>query len=167
VLQVAFAVQGPVEDAAVRFHQATGAGPFLLRSHVEVTVLTYHEAGTEQVATMDHSIALGQWGEVMVELVQHHTLAPSGAASALTRQGAGLHHVATMVDHLDVELERLRSVGHALVLRGSTVDVDFGFVQLADGGLLEVYQRGQAIVERYRKVRDAAAQWDGRELFLS
>jgi catechol 2,3-dioxygenase-like lactoylglutathione lyase family enzyme len=166
VVQIAFSVKD-VAAAAVRFNAATGAGPFLLRPHVHVPTLTYHEADIEVTATMDHSIALGQWGAMMVELVDHHSIRPPAAAAALSRQGPGLHHVAAMADDLDSELGRLDLAGHRLLLRGSTADVDFAFAQLSDGGLLEVYQRDQPILERYRRIREAALGWDGRELFLS
>jgi hypothetical protein len=60
MIQVAFAVRD-VERAVARFHAATGAGPSLLRRHVEVPTLTYFDQDTRHAATLDHSIALGQW----------------------------------------------------------------------------------------------------------
>jgi hypothetical protein len=115
---------------------------------------------------MDHSIALGQWGDLMVELVQHHSITPVPAAQVLGRAGLGLHHVARMADDLDLECSRLDRAGHRLVLRGSTGEVDFAFVALASGGLLEVYQRAAPILGLYRRVRAASIGWDGAELFF-
>ena len=50
-----------------------GAGPFFLRRHIPLASVTYR--GTP--ATFDHTSAYGQWGAVMVELVQDHGIGPS------------------------------------------------------------------------------------------
>jgi glyoxalase/bleomycin resistance protein/dioxygenase superfamily protein len=165
VVQIAFAVED-VESAVRSFHEATGAGPFLRHPHVEIAKLDFYDGSRVVPASMDHSIALGQWGEVMVELVRHHAITPAPAAAALTGRGRGLHHVARMADCLDFECDRLREAGSTLLLRGSTGDVDFAFLEMAAGGLLEVYQRDTPILHLYRRVREAAQGWDGADLFM-
>ena len=85
-VQVAYAVRDVV-GAARRFAEQTGAGPFFVNEHIELTSARVHGRPAE----FDHSSAYGWWGDVMVELVEEHT-------PPLVTPGSGVHHMAFFVD---------------------------------------------------------------------
>src|SRR5687768_7973424 len=87
-VQIAYAVTDVVW-AAARFASTTGAGPFFVVEHIALESARVHGAD----GSFDHSSAYGQWGEIMVELVEEHS-------SPAIVVAPGLHHVAFMVDDL-------------------------------------------------------------------
>lgn len=162
LVQVAYATTD-VRAAARRWHDLTGAGPFFVRDHVPIREVV--GAGGE-VAVFDHTCALGQWGEVMVEFVHHHELAPPALDSVMRRGGTGIHHVACLVDDLEVARERLLAGGAELVMDARTPEVHFLFFDLGPemDHLLEVYEASPYLVELYARVREASVGWDGTDL---
>jgi hypothetical protein len=164
IVQIAYAVDD-VRAAALRWHELTGAGPFFVRDHVPtVRVL----AGGES-AVFDHSCALGQWGEVMVEFVHHHQLAPDGLEREMRRGGHGIHHVALFVDNLDRERRHLEASDIPLLMEAETPEVRFMFFDPGEemGHLVECYERTPYLDRLYRRVREASLGWDGTEVVRS
>jgi Glyoxalase/Bleomycin resistance protein/Dioxygenase superfamily len=99
--------------------------------------------------TFDHSSAYGQWGEVMVELVQQHT-APIGAPT-------GIHHCAYFVDDLDVAQRSLVDAGFPELLwaqvAGSSTAFAFHDARPTLGHLIEVYVKTPRLHEFYVYIR--------------
>ena len=71
-VQIAYAVPD-ARVAAQEWIERFGAGPFFVRPHIPVVDVVYRG----QPSTFDHTSAYGQWGSLMVELVQDHGTAPS------------------------------------------------------------------------------------------
>jgi catechol 2,3-dioxygenase-like lactoylglutathione lyase family enzyme len=161
IVQVAYAVPD-VRAAALRWHALTGAGPFFVREHVPTVRV---EAGGEP-AVFDHSCALGQWGEVMVEFVHHHALAPVALEAGMRRGGRGIHHVALFVADLDAERDRLTAAGVPLLMEAETPEVRFMFFDPGPefGHLIECYERTPYLDRLYNRVAAAAVGWDGGEV---
>ena len=65
--QIAYAVPDAFE-AAKRWVKDFGAGPFFVSEHIPVTDVIYRGSRS----SFDHTSAYGQWGDIMVELVQDH-----------------------------------------------------------------------------------------------
>ena len=164
IVQVAYRVQD-LRRAAEEFSRLTGAGPFFVMEHVAMQWLRHPSAAATdaQDAVVDHSIAIGQWGPVQVELVEHHQLAPAAVEAAFTGTGYGLHHVAWFADDLDAECARLVQEGATPVVEGSTGPTRFAFLQSPNGAILECYQKADPILNVYAMVRQAAEGWDGTE----
>ena len=85
--QIAYAVPNAFE-AAKKWAEDFGAGPFFISEHIPVTDVLYR--GTP--ATFDHTSAYGQWGDIMVELVQDHGTGPSVVRDLYGPNESGLHH---------------------------------------------------------------------------
>jgi hypothetical protein len=160
-VQVAYAVPDAVE-AAARWSRHFGAGPFFVRPHIElVDVMVRGRPGT-----FDHTSAYGQWGPVMVELVQDHS---DGASPVRERYGpgeSGLHHLAFVVQDLDTVLARLIAEGHQLAMSARTTSgVEFHFVDAVAscGHLLELYRPSARLRSFYASVAAAAKGWDGND----
>jgi hypothetical protein len=153
-VQVAYAVTDVVA-AATRFAASTGAGPFFVIEHVALSAARVH--GRD--GTFDHSSAYGQWGDVMVELVEEHSqprLAPV----------PGVHHLAYMVDDLRAGIQWCSAHGWDEVLFARTSGgQEFAFCDARAelGHFVEMYEPSDRLLGFYAMVAAAAADWAGDE----
>ncbi|MEE2682418.1 MAG: VOC family protein [Actinomycetota bacterium] len=160
-VQLAYAVPDAKEAANIWSAQF-GAGPFYLSEHIPVTDVLYRG----KAATFDHTSAYGQWGDVMVELVQDHGTGPSVVREIFDPAESGLHHLAFFVDDLDEATDNLAILGFPLAMsataRGNT---RFHFIDAvaATGHFIELYEPNTALLDFYRKVRESAQEWDGSD----
>lgn len=147
-VQVAYAV-ADVHAAAARWTATTGAGPFFVLEHIPLAVARVDGVDGD----FDHSSAYGQWGSVMVELVQEHT-------PPLVEPGSGVHHLAFMVDSLPAAQMSCAEKGWPELLWARTGGgQEFAFMDArADlGHLVELYEPSPALLAFYAKVAAAAA----------
>ena len=160
-VQIAYAVND-AREAAIQWAEDFGAGPFFLAEHIPVTNVIHRGNST----VFDHTSAYGQWGEVMVELVQDHGDGPSAIRDLYAPGETGLHHVAYFVDDLDLATRELAERGFPLAMsaeaRGTT---RFHFIDAVSqmGHFLELYEPSSALQSFYKKVRDASEGWDGSD----
>jgi hypothetical protein len=160
-VQVAFCV-ADAQAAARSWADTVGAGPFFLRSHITVTDVQYRG----RPSTFDHTSAYGQWGAVMVELVQDHTVGPSILNEAGREPGGvdpQLHHVACLVDDFDDTLQRAADLGIDIAFTGRARTTPFAFLDTRRvlGCFVEIYPKTDSILSFYATVASAAVDWDG------
>ncbi len=147
----------PVDDvltAAERFSARTGAGPFFVLRNIVLS----ESRVRGRSAPFDHSSAYGQWGDVMVELVQEHT-------PPLVAPGSGVHHMAFMVPHLADAMASATAQGWTEVLWATTgTGQQFAFAEAPElGHLIEMYEPSDRLLGFYARIADAARTWDGNE----
>lgn len=160
-VQIAYAVPD-AEVFARRWAESTGAGPFFLRPHIPVTDVRYRGRPAE----FDHTSAYGQWGSIMLELVQVHTPGPNVVTDVIGDSPTGLHHLAFWVDDLDSATEDLDDHGHHLAMTARTGNgTEFRFVDAAPtlGHMIELYVGTDHVRRFYDTVADAARGWDGSD----
>lgn len=160
-VQIAYAVDD-VDAAAAEWAVTRGAGPFFVNRHIAVTDVRYR--GTR--GAFDHSSAYGQWGSVMVELVQDHTPAPSPVADVVGPGGTGLHHLAFFVDDLAATSIALAAYGWPEALFAMTSSGQgFAFHDATDalGHMVEIYEGTDRLRGFYAAVARAADGWDGTD----
>jgi catechol 2,3-dioxygenase-like lactoylglutathione lyase family enzyme len=160
-VQIAYAV-GDVFDAARQWVEHFGAGPFFVRPHIELIDVTHRG----RPSTFDHSSAYGQWGPIMVELVQDHTNGPSVISDVYAEGGFGVHHLAFFVDDLRLAQHTQQARGHDVAMTARTPGgVEFCFIDTlaTHGHLLELYSRSDRLTTFYEMVATAARDWDGRD----
>lgn len=151
-VQLAYGVDD-VWSAAEHWHRRTGAGPFFVVEHIPLAASRVD--GVD--ATFDHSSAYGQWGPLMVELVQEHT-------PPLVSPGSGLHHVAFMVHDLAEAMAWCGELSWPERLWARTAGgMEFAFVAADVGHLLELYEPSPRLVSFYEMVATAGVEWDGAE----
>lgn len=158
-VQVAYAVDD-VESAAASYAERFGAGPFFVRHHPPFEAT--HDGSP---AIFSHSSAYGQWGQMQIELVQFGECSPITLQRCVAAT-SGLHHVAVFVESLPVEQARLESLGMPCVMHSTTPSgLQFAFHDGRRdlGHFIEIYEPADSVLRLYRKVRDAAAGWDGHE----
>ena len=161
IVQIAYFVTN-AEQAAKRMAARYGAGPFFL---VERIALAWgeHRGAPQQFL---HTSAYGQWGGVMMELVQQDEEGPSPFRDMYAPGEEGLHHMAMMVDSLAATYRECEAQGLAIAARAETATgTEFAFIDTVatQGHMLEVYERSEALIGFYTFVRDASLDWDGLE----
>ena len=156
-VQIAYAVVD-VNTAALRWATDFGAGPFFVRPHIPVTSVVYRG----EPGAFDHSSAYGQWGSIMVELVQDHTAGPSAINERYHDGASGLHHLAYFVDNLDATTAALNGLGFATAMTGQAGTTRFHFIDAVEsmGHMIELYEPTDHLRAFYAKVADASRQWD-------
>lgn len=152
-MQVAYAVTD-VRRAAASFAGRTGAGPFFVVEHIALSSARVRG----EHGAFDHSSAYGQWGTVMVELVEEHS-------PPLVEPGR-VHHLAFMVASLPDA--QAWCVGHGwpeALLATTTGGQQFAFHDaVADlGHLVELYEPSDRLCGFYSYVATAADGWDGAD----
>ena len=159
-VQVAYAV-ADVYAAAVEWAERFGAGPFFVRPHIPLSEVVYRGCPS----TFDHSSAYGQWGSVMVELVQDHGSAASVVRERYAPDQSGLHHLAYLVPDLDEAIAGLEAQGFPLAMTATSSSTRFAFVDavIRLGHMIELYQPTDRVRSFYEFVARAARHWDGAD----
>jgi Glyoxalase/Bleomycin resistance protein/Dioxygenase superfamily len=160
-VQIAYAVRD-VRAAAARWAENDGAGPFFVNEHIPVVKVRYRGGP----GSFDHSSAYGQWGDVMVELVQDHTVGRSPVRDVVGDGGEGLHHVAFFVDDLADAQAELSGRGWPEALYAETASgAAFVFHDAVAelGHMVELYVGSRSLRGFYAMVADAAKGWDGSD----
>jgi hypothetical protein len=162
-VQIAYLVED-VFAAAEHWARETGAGPFLVLENIPLQQVVYRG----QPGELDHSSAYGQYGALMVELVQQNNTGPSAFRDMFAPGQFGLHHMARFAGDLDAELNRYQSQGHDTAMRAQAGEMGFAFVDTRAqlGHMVELYQDCADIRGFYQLLADAAKSWDGREVFF-
>lgn len=149
-------------EAAARAHHAVfGSGPFVLSKNIPLARCLYR--GKE--AIFDHTSAYGQWGNVMVELVQQNNSGPS-CCHDMYPEGSGrycIHHTALFVDDLDREIERYASHGYEVAMDAtSTLGTRFVMIDTvkAYGHMLELYSPHEGLLALYDYVAERAGNYE-------
>ena len=154
-VQIAYATDD-VHAAALQW-TSRGVGPFFVIEHIALTDVEIDGAP----GSFDHSSAYGQWGSMMIELVQQHDPGSDPVVGT-----SGIHHIATFVDDFETSSERLTAAGYPRRLRATTSGGQaFGFhdARATTGHLIEIYEATDRLVGFYAMIRDAAAHWDGSD----
>lgn len=162
LVQIAYRVDD-LEAACHEWAQRVGAGPFLVRPHLAVTAT--HDG---QPAVYDHSAAFGQWGPVMLELIQLHECEPASMREVLEHDRSGApNHFACFVDDLEAASAALIEQGMPLTMSlvsSSGMEVRFHDARHVVGGVLELYVGTPHLQGFYDKVASMADGWDGSDV---
>lgn len=161
IVQVAYFVTD-IRASAQHMANTFGAGPFYVLDNIQ---LAWGEHRGERCDFV-HSSAYGQWGQVMMELVQQISPGPSPFRDLYAPGESGLHHVATMVDSLPDAYTEFAKAGYPVATRAETLTgTEFAFLDATAslGHFIEVYERSEALLGFYDFVDQAALDWDGQE----
>lgn len=161
-LQIAYSVPD-LAQAAGAWARTLGAGPFFLASDGPLPL--------DEVTCPDgdgawsHTSCLGQWGPLLVELMQQHSAEPAGLADQLGVGRHGLHHVAITVPDPASESARLADLGCPLIVRATTGGVEF-IIHDASATLgcrVEIIETTPGLIAFNDALRRAGSGWDGSD----
>ena len=158
-VQIAYAVPD-ARAAAAQWAASCGAGPFFVREHIPLVDVEVRGVP----ASFDHSSAYGQWGTVMVELVQDHTVGPSPVRERFGVGESGLHHLAFFVDDHVSASAAMAARGWAEALFAQTSSGQgFAFHDATAtlGHMVEIYEGTPRLRGFYSMVAHASLGWDG------
>lgn len=162
LVQIAYRVDD-LEAACHEWAERVGAGPFLCRPHLAVRAT---HGG--QPAVYDHSAAFGQWGPVMLELIELHECEPAEMRAVVEHDSPGqVHHFACFVEDLAAASAALEVQGMPLTMALTTssgMEVRFHDARHVVGGLLELYVGTDHLQAFYAKVAGLADGWDGSDV---
>lgn len=162
LVQIAYRVND-LEAACHEWAQKVGAGPFLVRNHLPVSATHNGES-----AIYDHSAAFGQWGNVMLELIQLHECEPASMRDVLSHDQPGqINHFACFVEDLDATSATLVNQGMPLTMSLTTssgMAVHFHDARQLLGGVLELYVGSEHLRGFYDKVAALSHNWDGSDV---
>jgi len=161
-IQMAYFVTD-IRAAARSASESLGAGPFFVFDRIE---LAWGEHRGQR-CDFTHSSAYGQWGDLMMELVQQDVEGPSPFRDLYGPGEEGLHHVASFVPSLPEAIEYFRGAGFELATRASTRngETEFAFIDTSSklGHMLELYEANDTLRGFYDFVRNESLNWDGRD----
>lgn len=137
------------------------AGPFFKMEHVNLENQKYYGEPTNA----DISVALGNSGDLQIELIVQHNDAKSVYRDFLEAGRVGVHHIALMPEDYTSTCEKYRSSGHKpafeLSLGGAPV-VYFDALETI-GHYIELWDNSDVFKEMFLIVEDAAKGWDGKD----
>lgn len=162
IIQNAYYVSD-LDSAIERWHRLWGIGPFFVRRHIELPMVTYRG----KPSRLDISAAYVQAGPIQVELVTQHDDTPSAFRDVFSANEEGLHHVAVIPDDHDRLVAEYVKQGFpvATALRtASGRGAAYVDTRSMLGHMLEIYTISDSLTALYRDVAAAAENWDGRQL---
>jgi hypothetical protein len=160
-VQIAYFVRD-IRAAAARMHATFGAGPFFVIERIELARAEHRG----KPCLFVHSSAYGQWGDVMMELVQQDVEGPSPFRDMYAPGEEGLHHVAQFVDDVQQSIDHYAAAGMPLAARAHTHSgVEFAFVDATAtlGHMIELYVGDTNLRGFYDFVRNSASGWNGED----
>jgi len=163
IVQIAYFVND-IRTAAIEMNRVFSSGPFYLYENIELKNVTYRG----NAATLDHSSAYGQSGNIMIEFIQQNSEGPSAFRDMYTEGEEGIHHVAMFVNNVREEIHRLKKLGFQVANHFFTrAGVEVVFIDTTEtlGHMTELYAPVKPLKKFYSMIASAAADWDGKELF--
>ena len=159
-VQIAYAVSD-IFRGVDKWIKDFGAGPFFIAEHVPIKNVIYRGHPSE----LDITVAYGQWGEIMIELVQDNGEGPSIIRDLYPPQKSGLHHLAYFVNDMDLVSAKLVEEGYVLAMSGQAGENRFQFFDAISemGHFLEIYEPIESLKFLYERVRSASINWDGSD----
>lgn len=161
-VQIAYFVSD-IRAAAKNFSAMTGAGPFYVIDNIELDWGEHRNSPCEFV----HSSAYGQWGDLMVEMVQQDSEGPSPFRDLYAPGEEGVHHVACFVSSVEDTLKEYDQLGYPVAARAKAkLGTEFAFIDTSKllGHMVEIYLRNEALAGFYSLVEEASVDWDGCEI---
>ncbi len=159
-VQIAYAVSD-IYKGIDKWISNFGAGPFFIAEHIPIKNVIYRGHPSE----LDITVAYGQWGEIMIELVQDNGEGPSIIRDLYPPQKSGLHHLAYFVNDMDLVSAKLVEEGYVLAMSGQAGENRFQFFDAISemGHFLEIYEPIESLKSLYERVRIASINWDGSD----
>lgn len=161
VTQVGYVVND-IEEA-MRHWLAIGVGPWFYRKQCPITEFSYR--GTPS-AFPEISIALANSGETQIELIEQRNDAPSLYKDMLDLNATGVQHIAYWTeDKFDDWCRHLQENGFVEGHAGRMgAQGRFAYyVNATAGAVIELSETTGGKGDRFKKIRDIARDWDGKD----
>lgn len=151
-----------IETALKHWTEVLGVGPFYYIDSVPVDHFTYRGKPSD----LEMSIALGNFGDLQIELIQQRNDAPSMYREFLEAGHEGLQHMSCWTKTYQQDYDRLTAQGYKVAQEGQIGGEQGRFVyfdtQTHGGTVMELSDISGAKGDFFEHIRKAAKDWDGR-----
>jgi glyoxalase/bleomycin resistance protein/dioxygenase superfamily protein len=150
-----------LDDALEHWLSELGAGPFFRMDDVPFDSA---ESGG-QPCVFEHSMALGKWGGMFVELQEIHNVQPDSLAPLL-RSGAepAVSHVAYACVDAEAQSARLEALGLPVFLTARVGPICARYHDAPSlGHGIEIHDKNNAFSGLYGMIDAASVGWDGTD----
>lgn len=155
-----------VEAALDHWTRVLGVGPFFYFERVPIEDFRYRG----EPSPVEVSIALANWGDLQIELIQQRNDAPSMYRDFLAAGREGLQHVACWFDSLDAPLAEAARRGLAVAQSGTIGERGrFAYLdteahgEAHTGTVVEISEISGTKGRFFDHVRATARDWDGQD----
>jgi hypothetical protein len=156
-------VVADIEAAMRHWTDVLGIGPFFYFEQVPIENFRYRGRPSDPRL----SIALGNSGDLQIELIQQRNDAPSLYRDFIAAGREGLQHLAYWTDRFDADLERALGLGFEVGHSGEAGGKDGRFVYFATeqhpGTVIELSEVSGPKGAFFRHIAETARGWDGSE----
>lgn len=149
-------------DAAVEhWVQVMNAGPFFLIKHCALKDQLFRG----QPSNVDVDIALGNSGDVQIELIYQHNDVPSIYNESAATGHVGLHHFGLMPADYEKSRAYYTDLGYKAAFQATVSGAELVYfdTRAAIGHYTELWQMSDVFDDVARLVEAAAVNWDGRD----
>lgn len=158
VRQLAYVVRDL--DAALAYW--TGilkVGPFFRMEHAPLMDQRFYG----QPSNVDVAIALGNSGDLQIELIQQHNDEPSVYKEFLDAGRVGVHHFGLMPVDYAATCAQYRAKGHAAAFECTIAGASLTYFDTVAsvGHYIELWDNVDVLKNMFMLVEDAAKGWDG------
>ena len=161
IRQLGFVVRD-IEAAIHHWAKISGIGPWFYTERFVFNSFSY--AG-RRYDELDISVAMANSGDMQIELIQQRCLTPSMYRDFLETSGEGLQHWAAWPDDYDAAYALALANGYVVGQQGELPRGRFVYFR-SQGHPGTVFEFNEITPVRRRiiqDIRDAAADWDGRD----
>lgn len=147
-------------DAAVEYWvHVLNAGPFFLIKHCALR----NQLFRGQPSNVDVDIALGNSGDVQIELIYQHNDIPSVYNESAPGGHAGLHHVGLMPADYQSARTQYTDLGYKPAFQATVSGAELVYFDTREaiGHYTELWERSDVFDDVARLVEEAAIEWDG------
>lgn len=157
IIQYAWVVPN-LEQAARRWHEAAGIGPFLVNRDLQL--VNPRHRGAPRATRF--STAVAQHGDVQIELVEQLDDGPSAYRDTVPAGATGFHHIAFVAEDFDAALAHYTARGHAVAADGAFGSMRYAYVDAVAelGHMIEIIEDKPAIQAFFAAIRKSADRWD-------
>lgn len=151
-----------IEAALAHWSDVLGVGPFFYFERVPIEDFRYRG----EPSAIEVSIALANWGDLQVELIEQRNDAPSMYRDFLASGQEGLQHVACWYESLDAPLERAAQLGLGVGQSGCIGESGrFAYLETESHGgtVVEISEISGTKGRFFEHVRKSAASWNGED----
>jgi hypothetical protein len=150
-----------IEAAIKHWTEVLGIGPFYYIERVQMDWFHYRGAPSEA----EVSIALGNSGDLQIELIQQRNGAPSMYRDFLAGGREGLQHMSYWTTNYQADFDRFLALGFQIGQEGQIGGPQGRFVyfdtETHPGTVIEVSDVSGGKGAFFERIRQAAANWDG------
>jgi hypothetical protein len=148
-------------NAAVEYWvQVLNAGPFFLIKHCALRNQIYRG----QPSNVDVDIALGNSGDVQIELIYQHNNTPSVYNETVASGHVGLHHIGLMPTDYESTCIHYTDLGYQTAFQATVSGAELVYFDTREaiGHYTELWERSDVFDDVARLVEEAAFDWDGK-----